>query len=71
MVMYWVHEKEVLNAAKAYQIIYDTINKANEDLQKELDPTGVERTESFRNFVLYLLISPYNTEKVDLLNVVE
>jgi len=36
-----------------------------------LDPTGDERTESFRNFVLYLLISPHSEEKVDLLNIVE
>ena len=71
MVAYWVHEKEVLNAAKAYQIIYDTINKASEELKNELDPTGAERTEAFRNFVLYLLISPYTNEKVDLLNIVE
>lgn len=71
MIQYWVHEKEVLNAAKAYQIIYDTIHKAKEEMQQELDPTGTERTDSFRNFVLYLLISPYTSEKVDLLNVVE
>ena len=71
MVAYWVHEKEVLNAAKAYQIIYDTINKASEELKNELDPTGAERTEAFRNFVLYLLISSYTNEKVDLLNIVE
>jgi len=32
MVAYWVQEKHVLNAAKAYQIIYDTINKSSEEL---------------------------------------
>jgi len=71
MVEYWVHEKEVLNAAKAYQIIYDTINKSNDEMKTQLDPSGNERSEAFRNFVLYLLISPYTSEKVDLLNVVE
>jgi 26S proteasome regulatory subunit N5 len=71
MVAYWVHEKEVLNASKAYQIVFDTINKASDELKQELDPTGSERSNAFRNFVLYLLISPYTNEKVDLMNVTE
>ena len=71
MVHYWIHEKESLNAAKAFQIIYDTINKSSEELKKEIDPTGEEAANSFRNFVLYLLICPYNEEKVDLLKLVE
>lgn len=31
MTQYYVHEKEVLEAAKAYQTIYDTVNKAGDD----------------------------------------
>jgi len=68
MVQYYVHEKELLETAKAYQIIYDTINKDHENLD---DQEGSQRTENFRNFLLYLLMSPYSTEKVDLMNVVE
>lgn len=36
-----------------------------------MDGDGEIRKNSFDNFVLYLLVSGYNTEKVDLLNVVE
>ena len=66
MVQYYVHEKQVIESAKAYQIIYDTYASAPEDL----DPSGNERALSFKNFVCYLLLSPYSNEKVDLLNIV-
>lgn len=72
MVQYYVHEKEVLEAAKSYQTIYDTVNKAGDDEAKaKLDPSGDLRKNAFRNFVFYLLISAYTNEKVDLLNIVE
>ena len=72
MVRYYIHEKETLEACKAYQTIYDTINKLEDDEQKsKLDPDQSIRKSSFQNFVLYLLISPYTTEKVDLLNLIE
>ena len=71
MVRYHVHEKDLLAASKAYQTIYDTINKASPELKLQLDPQGAELKVAFQNFVLYLLISPYNNEKVDLLNIVE
>merc|ERR1712070_979165 len=32
MVAYYIHEKEILEAAKAYQIMYDTINKDHDNL---------------------------------------
>lgn len=67
MIRYYVHEKMPLDAAKSYQIIYDTINKANDDLKKELDPTGQEAKRTFANFVFYLIISPHDTEKVNML----
>jgi len=35
MVLYYVHEKELLEAAKAYQIIYDTIHKDPQNLDDE------------------------------------
>lgn len=72
MVRYYIHEKDILEAAKSYQTIYDTINKCDdEELKAKLDANNEIRNNSFRNFVLYLLISGYNPEKVDLLNVVE
>ena len=61
-----------MEAAKAYQTIYDTINKASPEDQEKLDDAqGSERSSSFRNFVIYLMVSPYTPEKVDLMNVIE
>ena len=72
MVRYWIHEKEIMETSKAYQTMYDTVNKTeDEELKAKLDADGELRAQTFRNFVLYLLISPYTTEKVDLLNTVE
>lgn len=62
-----------MEVAKAYQTIYDTIKKASLDeiLNATMDPTGAEKTKSFQNFVLYLLVSPYTEDKVSLLKVLE
>lgn len=68
MIRYYVHEKMILDAAKSYQIIYDTINKADEELAKKLDVTGKLKGTSFQNYTIYLLISPYDNEKVDLMH---
>ena len=46
-------------------------SQSDQELTQKIDPTGAERKSSFQNFVLYLLISPYTNEKVDLLNIVE
>jgi 26S proteasome regulatory subunit N5 len=40
MIQYYVHEKMILDAAKAYQTIFDTVNKADEELAKTLDADG-------------------------------
>lgn len=71
MVRYYVHEKEVMEVAKCYEIIFETINGANDELKKKLDATGEASKSAFRNFVLYLLISPQNQDKVDKLKEVE
>lgn len=72
MVKYYVHEKETLEASKAHQTIYDTINKTPVEEDKvPLDPAGQKKKKAFQNFVIYLLISSYTNEKVDLLNIVE
>ena len=69
MVRYYVQEKDLLNAAKAYRTIYDTLKKASEDeaLIAGLDPQGLDRKFSFQNFVCYLLVAPYDEVKVQLL----
>lgn len=63
----------MLNAAKAYRTIYDALKKASEDeaLIAGLDPQGQDRKSSFQNFVCYLLVAPYDDEKVQLLQQVE
>lgn len=69
MVQYYVHEKMLLETAKAYQTIYDTYNKSDPELK--LDQTGNEKNQAFQNFIIYLMISPYTNEKVDLLNIAD
>ena len=73
LVRYHVQEKDLISAAKAYQIIYDALNAASKDetLIAALDPTQSDRKSSFRNFVLYLIVSGYTDEKVTLLNKIE
>ena len=71
MIQYYVHEKMIIDAAKAYQTIFDTINKAEDELEKELDSDGSKKASAFQNFVIYLLIAPYENEKVELMNIVE
>ena len=40
MIQYYIHEKMVLEAGKAYQTIFDTINKAEAELKTELNTDG-------------------------------
>lgn len=61
----------MMEVAKAYQIIFDQINTADETLKRELDSTGTEKSTAFQNFLIYLMISPYENEKVDLMHRVE
>lgn len=68
MVRYFIHEKMMMDTAKAYQTIYDTYNKSEADLA--LDLTGELRNLAFQNFIIYLMVAPYDNEKVDLLNIV-
>jgi len=69
MVQYYVHEKMILDVAKSYQTIYDTYNKSDSALN--LDPTGELKAKAFENFIIYLMVSPFTNEKVDLLNIAE
>lgn len=71
MIQYYVHEKMILDCAKAYQTMFDTINKAEPELAKELDGDDTLKNKFFQNFVIYLLISPYDNEKVDLMHILE
>ena len=45
MILYYIHEKMQMDVAKSYQIIYDTYNKADAELN--LDPSGQEKTAAF------------------------
>ena len=67
MIRYYVHEKMIMDVCKSYQTIYDTINKADDELAKDLDQGNLKKN-SFDCFLIYLLISPYDKEKVDLMN---
>lgn len=64
-VQYNIHQKEYLATAKSYQTIYDTILADKDDAHKF---TEGQRSDSFSNFVTFLLISPYSHETVDLFN---
>lgn len=71
MIQYYIHEKMVLDAGKAYQTIFDTLNKAEGDLKNELNTDGKLDQLAFQNFVIFMLISPYDNEKVDMLHIIE
>ena len=47
MIKYFVHEKMILDVAKAYRTIFDTINKSDPELLKELDADGSKKNNSF------------------------
>jgi len=74
MVRYYIQERDLLQVSKCYQTIFNVLNKAKDqtaEMRMKLDPTGEETKQAFQNFVLYLLISPYDNEKVELLKVTE
>lgn len=71
MIQYYIHEKMILDCAKSYQTIFDTINKAEPELATELNTDGKLKDTAFQNFVIYMLISPYDNEKVDMLHILE
>jgi hypothetical protein len=49
LVRYYIQEKDLLEAAKAYQIIYDLLHKASKDEQliAQLDPNQTDRKMAF------------------------
>lgn len=70
MIRYYVHEKMLLDCAKAFQTIFDVINKAEEPLATTLNTNGTYKNVAFQNFVIYAMIAPHDNEKVDLLNII-
>uniref|UniRef100_A0A7S3JDW6 PCI domain-containing protein n=1 Tax=Euplotes harpa TaxID=151035 RepID=A0A7S3JDW6_9SPIT len=70
VIEYYNHEKDNLEVAKCYQTIYDTMVKAEEDKETELQFPEGEKRRNFENFVVTLMITPYSNEQVDLLNIV-
>ena len=67
---YYNHEKDDLEVARCYQTLYDTMVKAEEAKIADLDYTEDDKRKVFENFVIYLMITPYSNEQVDLLNIV-
>lgn len=61
---YYVHERMHMQAAQAFQGVFDTLSGPAE---AELDQGG--RNTALANFALYLMISPYSNEQVNLLNI--
>lgn len=47
MIQYYIHEKQVLDSSKAYQVIYDTIKNSAADLQQTLNTNGTLMNNSF------------------------
>jgi 26S proteasome regulatory subunit N5 len=71
IIEFYNHEKDTLEVAKCFQIIHDTLVKAEEE-DKECD-LGIDqegKNKIFENFVIYLLLTPYSNETNDLLNIV-
>ena len=70
IIEYYNHEKENLEVAKCYQTIYNTMVDAEEDKECDLSFTHEEKNKNFESFVIYLMITPYSNEQIDLLNIV-
>lgn len=64
-IRYYIHEKDHLETAKCFQIIFDTVNG---DKVAEFDDN--HRATSFQAFVSFLMITQYSHETVDLLHIV-
>jgi len=47
MIQYEIHEKKILDAAKSYQTIFDTIHKADAELSAKLNTGGKLKDTSF------------------------
>lgn len=70
IIQYYNHEKDDIEVARCYQTLYDTMTKAEENKECNLEFSEQEKRRVFENFVIYLMISPYSNEQVDLLNIV-
>lgn len=64
MILYYLYERNYLEIANSYKIIYDCLNE-NNSIEEKLRIKQV----SIENFIWFLLISPYSNHKVDLLNI--
>jgi 26S proteasome regulatory subunit N5 len=65
MLKYYIHEKELMEAAKAYLTIFETYAKADDEYRAKIEPSyNIKMRNAFQNYLIYLLISPYNDEKV-------
>lgn len=70
IIEYYNHEKDTLEVARCYQTIYNTMAEVEENKECDLAISKEEKSKSFENFVVYLMITPYSNEQRDLLNIV-
>ena len=70
IIQFYNHEKDDLEVARCFQTIYDTMIKAEEDKECDLSFAEQEKRRNFENFVIYVIITPYSNEQVDLLNII-
>lgn len=66
MTLYYIHEKMTLDASKAFLTMYDTMVAMEAEWTDE-----TKKSNSFENFVIFLLLSKFETEKQELLTVVK
>jgi 26S proteasome regulatory subunit N5 len=70
IIQYYNHEKDDFEVAKDYQTLYDTMKAVEESKMADIEFTEEEKRKNFENFIVYLMISPYSNETIDLLNIV-
>lgn len=66
MVLYYLHEKQHINIARAFKTIYDVLRE-NPAIEEKMHLMK----SAFDNYVLFLLLSPYSNEKVDFMNITQ
>jgi len=67
MAKYYIHEKETLDVAKSYHTIFETYEKIKDEGMKNEEDVS----SAFKNYILYLLITPQSEEKIELLTEME
>lgn len=72
LIFYFIHEKKFLETAECYKKIFDTLSKS-EEIRNKIPKTlefhfNCEYDNALYNYVLFLIISSYSKDQVQLLN---